>query len=139
MTLGGLVQPSTTEASATSRSDEGMPPSPSVMSCATGRLVAGPAVEPSSDASDEQRTYKKVAAAWKRPAGSPEEGRKAVVIASIQRDGKAPNPRRHLKSGFDSWDQAAVDAVTRAAPFGALPASYEHASVEVHFHFEYKR
>ena len=81
--------------------------------------------------------YRKVAAAWKRPAKMPHEGRKTVVIAAILRNGSVPRPILHRESGVVEWDQAALAAVKKAAPFHPLPKSYPNSSVEVHFHFEY--
>jgi periplasmic protein TonB len=89
------------------------------------------------DEAYQKKTYTKVASAWKRPAGTPEPGKKAVVIAVIQKDGTAPAPTLHLASGSDPWDRAALEAVRKAAPFDPLPKTYARPSVEVHFHFEY--
>jgi len=90
-----------------------------------------------TDAAYQKQTYQKVAAAWKRPAGNPKPGGKAVIIGVIQKDGSMPPPTLHLASGSDEWDAAALDAVKGAAPFGPLPKGYTRPSVEVHFHFEY--
>lgn len=84
----------------------------------------------------QQKAYARVAAAWKRPPTLPKAGAKAVVIATIAKDGSTAPPMLHLKSGSDAWDAAAVMAVKGAAPFDPLPKSYPRASVEVHFHFE---
>lgn len=89
------------------------------------------------DQAYQQAVYQKVAAAWKRPPKNPRAGNKTVVIAVIQRDGKAPEPRLHHHSGTEAWDTAALDAVKNAASFPPLPRTYAPASVEVHFHFEY--
>lgn len=85
----------------------------------------------------QRKTYTKVATSWKRPTSTPKQGRKAVVIAVIQRDGSASGPRLHLASGSDAWDAAALEAVKRASPFDPLPKEYKRPSVEVHFHFEF--
>ena len=87
----------------------------------------------------QQKTYSKVGATWKRPAVLPKAGAKAVVIATIARDGSITPPMLHMKSGSDPWDAAALLAVKGAAPFDPLPKSYTRASVEVHFHFECAR
>ena len=89
------------------------------------------------DEAYQKKTYTKVASAWKRPASLPEAGKKAVVIAVIQKDGTAPAPTLHLASGSDPWDKAALEAVRKAAPFDPLPKTYSRPGVEVHFHFEY--
>jgi len=115
----------------------------SVFLCAVAGAAAGTPqlkVYFPSDFKDQayrQKAYTKVASAWKRPAGVPDEGHKAVVIVTIQRDGKAAKPRLHMQSGSEAWDQAAVEAVGAAAPFDPLPKAYKGASAEVHFHFEY--
>jgi TonB family protein len=88
-----------------------------------------------TDQAYQHKAYQKVAGQWKRPASDPRPGSKAVVIATIARDGKAPSPTLHMKSGSESWDAAALAAVKAAAPFDPLPASYPQPSVEVHFHF----
>jgi len=89
------------------------------------------------DPAYQQAAYKKVAAAWRRPPTAPEPGGKTVVIAVIRKDGSAPGPALHYKSGSDTWDAAALDAVKKAAPFDPLPKTYPRPTVEVHFHFEY--
>jgi periplasmic protein TonB len=89
------------------------------------------------DAVYQKKTYDKVASSWRRPPTTPTPGAKAVVIAVIQKDGAAPEPALHFKSGSDAWDAAALEAVRKAAPFEPLPKGYPRPSVEVHFHFEY--
>ena|SRR5437879_3068703 len=108
----------------------------STLAAATPRLQVYFAAD-FKDAAYQQAAYKKVAAAWKRPASAPAPGGKAVVIAVIRKDGSAPGPRLHYRSGSDAWDAAALDAVNKAAPFDPLPKSYSPPTVEVHFHFEY--
>lgn len=64
---------------------------------------------------------------------------KAVVIATIAREGKVLDETLHMKSGSDEWDAAAMEAIGKAAPFGPLPSAYKGGSVGVHFHFEYAK
>lgn len=95
---------------------------------------------PSSDFADQayvQKIHKKVGLSWKRPAEAPKPGSKTVVIVTILRDGSLLETKLHMKSGSDTWDISAVDAVKKSAPFDPLPKSYPRTSVEVHFHFEY--
>ena len=89
------------------------------------------------DQAYQQTVYQKVAGAWRRPAGHPKAGGKSVVIATILRDGKAPEVRLHHRSGSQAWDEAALAALEAARPFAPLPKSYTPTAVEVHFHFEY--
>lgn len=88
------------------------------------------------DQAYQQKAYRKVASAWKRPDGSPKPGGKTVVIVTISRDGTATPPALHLESGTESWDAAAVEALKKAPPFDPLPKTHSGPSVEVHFHFE---
>ena len=92
-----------------------------------------------TDRDYQQKAYTKVATAWKRPPRPPEEGHKAVVIVTIEKDGRALEPRLHLRSGSEPWDSAAVAAVAAAIPFGPLPKTYKGPRAEVHFHFEYDK
>jgi len=119
-----------------------------ILGLAASVLVAGPpsAAAPRlqvyfaadfKDSAYQQAAYKKVAAAWKRPPTVPEPGGKTVVIAVIRKDGSAPGLTLHYKSGSDTWDAAALEAVKKAAPFDPLPKTYPRPTVEVHFHFEY--
>jgi protein TonB len=90
-----------------------------------------------SDQAYQQKVYGKVAGSWRAPAEHPKAGGKSVVIATIVRDGTAPDVRLHHRSGSKAWDEAALATLHRARPFAPLPKRYSPASVEVHFHFEY--
>jgi periplasmic protein TonB len=84
--------------------------------------------------------YQKVAAdrvlkAWKPVAGAP-VGKKTVLIALIAQDGTLQGLRDNGTTGYKPWDDAAVEAVKKAAPFPPLPKSWAYATLEVHFHFE---
>lgn len=92
-----------------------------------------------TDVPYQQGVYKKVAASWQWPAETPKPGSKAVVIATIRKDGTVSAPSLHMKSGSDVWDSAALEAVRKASPFGPLPKGYSPPSVEVHFHFGYTK
>ena len=92
-----------------------------------------------TDVPYQQGVYKKVAGTWRWPAETPKPGSKAVVIATIRKDGTVPVPALHMKSGSDLWDAAALEAVRKASPFDPLPKTYRPPSVEVHFHFAYDK
>jgi len=89
-----------------------------------------------TDAAYQKKTFDKVAKAWKTPAASqiPEVGKKTVVQAVIGRDGKLVSAVVSMSSGKKVWDEAALAAVKRAAPFDPFPSSYRYPTVEVHFH-----
>jgi len=82
----------------------------------------------------QKKVFAKVSAAWQQPAKTPELGKKAVVQAVIGRDGKLLSTLVSTESGSKAWDEAALAAVKRAAPFERLPASFKPDTVEVHFH-----
>ena len=92
-----------------------------------------------TDVPYQQAVYRKVASSWQWPAETPKPGSKAVVIATIRKDGTVSTPALHMKSGSALWDAAALEAVRKASPFDPLPKAYRPPSVEVHFHFGYDR
>ena len=107
--------------------------------------AAGPAGKPSlnayfqstlADEGYQKKTFSRVASAWKTPPAKafPKVGSKAVVQAVIAKDGKLASTTVSMSSGSRTWDDAALAAVKKAAPFDALPASYKYPSLEVHFH-----
>ena len=74
---------------------------------------------------------------------SPSARRSAGIAAIVALAGvvavaplRAAGPQLKVYFASDFTD-AALDAVTKAAPFDPLPKSYPRPSVEVHFHFEY--
>jgi len=87
------------------------------------------------DVAYQKAAVDKVYKAWRPSVDMPKEGNKAVVIATILRDGKVAETKLHYKSGSEKWDAAALAAVKAAAPFPPLPKSYYPSSVEAHFHF----
>lgn len=94
----------------------------------------------SSDFTDrpyQQKAFEKVAGLWKRPAETPGEGSKAVVLTTIMKDGKVAEITLHHRSGSEAWDRAAVEALEAVGSFDPLPGSYRRPSVEAHFHFEW--
>jgi protein TonB len=85
----------------------------------------------------QQKTFARFARQWKQPAQVPQPGKKTVVQALIDKDGKVVSATVTTESGSKAWDKAALAAVKSAAPFGKLPASVTLPSVEVHFHVEW--
>ena len=89
-----------------------------------------------TDAAYQKKTFERVAAKWETPPGAevPAVGKKTVVQAVIDKDGKLVSAVVSLSSGKKGWDDAALKAVASASPFEALPAAFKPRSVEVHFH-----
>ena len=89
-----------------------------------------------TDAAYQKKTFDRVAKGWKAPAASqiPEVGRKAVVQAVIDKEGKLVSAVVSMSSGKKGWDDAAAKAVASASPYDPLPAGFKPRSVEVHFH-----
>jgi TonB family protein len=69
---------------------------------------------------------------------APESGssRRTVLNFAVSRSGGVSRLRIARSSGSNSSDQAAMDAVRRAAPFGSLPSAYKGDNVEVTFTFD---
>ena len=65
----------------------------------------------------------------------PAKGSKTVVQATIAKDGSLAAAVVTMKSGSKEWDDAALAAVTKGAPFAALPGGYAQTRIEVHWHF----
>ncbi len=91
------------------------------------------------DQAYQQKTFKRVAAAWKAPegAGFPKVGTKTVVQAVIAKDGRLVSTVISTECGSKKWDAAVEKAVRAAAPYDALPKDYKYPSVEAHFHMSY--
>ena len=104
-----------------------------------------PAIQPSfnayfpadfKDAAYQKAAVGKISKNWMVPAGHlPAKGSKTVVQTTIARDGSLGAALVTMKSGSKEWDDAALAAVTKAAPFGPLPGSYPQSKIEVHWHF----
>ncbi|MBK9089345.1 MAG: TonB C-terminal domain-containing protein [Holophagales bacterium] len=82
----------------------------------------------------QKQVFQKVAGLWKAPSAFPAVGKKCVVQAVLSRDGRVQSAFVSMESGVKAWDKAALAAVEKASPFPPLPASYEHETLEAHFH-----
>src|SRR5579871_6573189 len=91
------------------------------------------------DAAYQRKAFDKVAQAFSAPksADCPAPGKKVVVQTVIGADGKLQSAKVSYPSGSRSWDEAALAAVRKAAPFPPLPKDFTAPSVEAHFHFTY--
>ncbi len=89
-----------------------------------------------TDAAYQQKVYSRVAGKWRQPGAKarPALGKKVVVRAVIGRDGKLVSTDIAIESGSKAWDDAALAAVKKAAPFPPLPASFPLATLDAHFH-----
>ncbi|HZI15677.1 MAG TPA: TonB family protein [Myxococcus sp.] len=84
----------------------------------------------------QKKVYDRVAGKWRQPGakGTPALGRKTVVQAVIGRDGALVSAAVSLPSGSKAWDDAALAAVKKAAPFPPLPQDYALSTLDAHFH-----
>jgi len=87
------------------------------------------------DAAWQKAALGKVLEGWSPPAKLPAAGKKTVVQSTSARDGKLIAAIVTMKSGIKEWDDAALAAVRKAAPFAALPKSFPDPQFEVHWHF----
>lgn len=87
------------------------------------------------DAAYQKAALDKVLKAWAVPARFPAVGKKTVVQSTIGRDGKLVGAVTSLKSGVKEWDDAALRAVRKAAPFPPLGTGTREPHIEVHWHF----
>lgn len=83
----------------------------------------------------QKTATEKVMKTWGMPPAMPAAGKKTVVQSAIGPDGKLVNAVVTMSSGLKRWDDAALTAVKKAAPFSPLPASYKGNAVQVHWHF----
>ena len=88
-----------------------------------------------ADEAYQKKAVAKILEVWKSPAGAP-AGKRTVLIAQIAKNGTLADLQNHLMTGFKPWDDAAIAAVKKAAPFAPLPKSWTFPTMEVHFHFE---
>ncbi len=86
------------------------------------------------DSAYQKKVFQKVAGLWKAPASAPAVGKKCVVQAVLSRDGRVQSAYVSTESGVKAWDKAALVAVEKSSPFPPLPESYEHKTLEAHFH-----
>ncbi|KAA0255212.1 TonB C-terminal domain-containing protein [Acidobacteria bacterium ACD] len=88
------------------------------------------------DAAYQQKVFGKVAAAWVAPPATsfPKPKSKTVVQAVITKAGKLGSAEVTKTSGSKAWDEAALSAVRKGAPFDPLPPGYGYPTLEVHFH-----
>ncbi|MGF1577621.1 MAG: TonB family protein, partial [Cyanophyceae cyanobacterium] len=62
--------------------------------------------------------------------------RRTVVVFSVGRNGSLSNPRISRSSGHQPTDDAALQAISRASPYMALPAEYVGDAVQINFTFD---
>lgn len=92
------------------------------------------------DEAHQQKTFQKLAAAWKPPdAPFPKAGTKTVVRAVIAKNGRLVSTDLSTESGSKAWDAAVEKAVRAAAPYDPLPRSFPYPSYEAHVHMSYVR
>ncbi|MDF5710321.1 MAG: TonB family protein [Nostoc sp. S4] len=67
--------------------------------------------------------------------GLSQSSRRTVLHFSINRSGKLSNLQLAETSGFSVTDQAAINAIQRAAPFAPLPTGYPNNYIHIQFTF----
>lgn len=77
---------------------------------------------------------RKIKRAWNPPRGLPHS---AEIQFRIRRDGRLLQVRLLKSSGDAAVDMAAMEAVSRSAPFPALPGEYELEFLDVRYSFNY--
>jgi protein TonB len=89
-----------------------------------------------ADAAYQQQVFNRVAKRWVMPAAkdAPKPGEKTVVQVLIDGEGKILSAVVSMQSGSTKWDEAALAAVKRGAPFPRLPKSLGASSLEFHVH-----
>lgn len=92
-----------------------------------------------SNADYQKKVFERVGRAYKQPSAkhAPKPGKKAIVQAVVSQDGKLVSTSVLMESGSKVWDDAALAAVKKAAPFPPLPKDYGAPTVEVHFHLSW--
>ena len=81
-----------------------------------------------------QRVQAKVTERW---AGKAIPGQQPVAMFEIQRDGRVSGLAIEKPSGNPYYDQAALRAITEAAPFPPLPADFSGPVLRVHLGFNF--
>lgn len=89
-----------------------------------------------ADAGYQQQVFGRVAKRWAMPAPkhAPKPGEKTVVQVLIDGKGQLLSAVVSMQSGSPKWDEAALAAVKRAAPYPALPKNLGAATLEFHVH-----
>jgi len=89
-----------------------------------------------TDASYQKKFFERVAKHYRQPAArhAPKPGQRAVVQITLGQDGQLLGAVLTTASGSKTWDDAALAAVKKAAPFEKLPAGYAAPALDVHFH-----
>ncbi|WP_218079822.1 TonB family protein [Anthocerotibacter panamensis] len=77
---------------------------------------------------------RRVKRAWFAPEQS--NSRRTVLRFTIERNGQVSELKVSRSSGNATSDQAAIDAVRRAAPFPPLPSAYRGDEIEITFTFD---
>lgn len=62
---------------------------------------------------------------------------RVILVFTIEKDGRLSKSSVYKSSGFTAADEAAIEALKKAAPFKPLPAEYKSNSVDIHFTFDY--
>ena len=89
-----------------------------------------------TDANYQKKFFEKVAKNHRPPAArqAPRPGQRTVVQITVGKDGQLLGAVVSTESGSKAWDEAALAAVKKAAPFEKFPAGFTAPALDVHFH-----
>ncbi len=80
---------------------------------------------------------KQIKANWKPPYGI--KAKQTVLFFKIAKDGRLLSCSIKNSSGNQKFDNAAMNAVKRTAPFKPLPKEYATGSIDINFTFDYNK
>jgi len=111
-----------------------------ILAASTAALAARPSLTSYfpvnfKDAAYQKSALDRVLKSWKVSPVMPKAGSKTVVQSTIARDGTLMAAMVSTKSGVREFDEAALAAVRKAAPFAPLPKGFTEPMIEVHWHF----
>jgi colicin import membrane protein len=130
--------PPTPTASGSATKSAALPPPPPPRGLPTGSPQGVGAV--TLNASDFpfawylRQVQRKISEKWD---GQAREGTQPQVVFDIGRDGRVSGLRVEKTSGNPLYDQAALRAITEAAPLPPLPDDFKDSSLKVHLGFNY--
>ncbi|MCF6179495.1 MAG: TonB family protein [Geopsychrobacter sp.] len=86
-----------------------------------------------------RRFSDRIEAVWNYPTEAAQQGLEGTLLIKIiiNKKGELLDALPIQSSGSDILDYEAIQAIYRAAPFGALPSYYKHEQLKIYAHFQY--